>query len=123
MIATGMTELRISDDYLATHAADNTSAHDIDVMQRTPTEAFEDTLTVPRSGSRGEFNQIGVKINNALDEQGSIDTDAVYAIINRSVKNNPTILLSRYTCAQMHPESLRIIRPYGTTARGISIFS
>jgi hypothetical protein len=119
MIATGMTELRISDDYLDAHVGDNSNAHDIDVLLRTPTEAFDaDCLTVPRSGSRGEFNQIGVKVNNT-----AADEDAVYAWINRRTKNNPSVLLSRYTCAQMHPESIHTIRPYGTTARGISIFS
>ena len=119
MIATGMTELRISDDYMTAHWDDPNAV--IDVMLRTPTEAFEATsLTVARSGSRGEFNQIGVKIN-----QTAGDDDAASAWLDRSTKNNGpgASYRSRYACGIMHPESIRTIRPYQSNARGISIFS
>ena len=119
MIATGMTELRISDTYMQAHWNDENAV--IDVMLRTPTEAFEPTsLTVARSGSRGEFNQVGIKINCTAGDQ-----DASYAWLDRSTKNNgpAASYRSRYACAVMHPESIRTIRPYQSNARGISIFS
>lgn len=119
MIATGMTELRISDAYMDAHWDDQNAV--IDVIHRTPNEAFEATsLTVARSGSRGEWNQLGVRINNTGG-----DTDAVYAWLDRSLKNNGPACSyrTRYTCAQLHPESISTIRPYQSNARGISILS
>jgi len=119
MIATGMTELRISDTYMQAHWNDESAV--IDVMLRTPTEAFEPTSrTVARSGSRGEFNQIGIKINDTAG-----DADATHAWLDRSLKNNgpASSYRSRYICGSVHPESVRTIRPYQSNARGISIFS
>lgn len=119
MIATGMTELRISDQYMDDHWDDQDAV--IDVMLRTPDAAFEATsLKVARSGSRGEFNQIGLKINRTAG-----DADATHAWLDRSLKNNgpESSYRNRYVCAVVHPESIRTIRPYQSNARGISILS
>ena len=117
------TELRLDDTYLEANL--NNQLAVIDVVERTPVEAFVNAhLTVPASGANGRFNPRYVSIDNSrtAGEQGD---DATRAWINRSLQNTNAGRQVRqlYLCGMLHPQSLRQIYPYLTTARGISIYS
>ena len=119
MTARAETELRISDTYLDAHFSDSSAV--IDVVERTPIEAFiEAHRTVPASGGMGRFNIRGISVDQEKD-----DIDATYSYVNRALLNNGANrnVLRRYVCGPMQPESVTHIYPLNTTARGISVYS
>jgi hypothetical protein len=118
-------EIKISDTYLNDHVADQAAV--INIMALTPEEAFENHSLIrtaaPRSGINGTFEPRGIKISEALDDQGVLDPDLNRGWVNKRLKGCPSHNYNReaYAIGVHHPDSVGFIRPYLTTARGIVI--
>lgn len=105
----------ISDDWMATNK-DNPDAY-IDCKKRlsSPTGAVVDDR-FPVDDLAGRFNPRALSI----DGDDSSDS-ATSAWLNCIYEDERVAHRERYICAITHPEQVKVIYPYNSTARGITI--
>lgn len=117
MTARAESELLIDNAFLEANANDASVV--INVVERTPVEAFiQAHRTVAATGSSGNFHPKGIHIDN-----DSSDSEATFGYLNRALyaQQRRQNCRQRYACGITHPEAIQYIYPKGTTARGIHI--
>jgi hypothetical protein len=103
---------------------------EIDLINMTPAEAFVHRK-MPLTGPNAQFEPRGICVNGKYGQEDAegqgggtehtVDLDATHAFTNCSFKNEVVFYRKRHNCGIDHPDRLRAIKPFMTTARGIQI--
>jgi len=111
--------VQILDSYLDAHSADHDAI--INVAALLPAEAFN-TVEVPCMGrahgasAKSSFACRGIKVGSDTDAQATV------GVVNSKLNNDPIWMEEPYVFGIQHSSWIRFIRPFGTTARGITLY-